>query len=65
MLPNWSLEVKSRKAYIKYYYKSFYFGDTTESLLYDDQTMRIVSIGNNEGYKPRPLPEATRVILKR
>ena len=65
ILPNWSLEVKKGKAYIKYYYKSFYSGDNSESLLYNDECMRIVSVGNNEGYKPRPLPEATRVILKR
>ena len=50
LLPDWSLSLKGSKAYIKYYYKSFYKGDTREQEIYDDSNMNIVTVGCN----PKP-----------
>ena len=50
LLPDWSLSLKGNKAYIKYYYKSFYKGDTREQEIYDDSNMNIVTVGCN----PKP-----------
>ena len=63
ILPNWSLELKEGKAYIKYYYKSFYKGDNTETLLLDDNMMNVTMVGNNHGYKPKKFLEPQRVLL--
>ena len=50
IMPNWNFVMRRNKAYIKYYYKSFYQGDERERVLYDDKTMNIVAVGCN----PRP-----------
>ena len=50
LLPDWSLSLKGSKAYIKYYYKSFYKGDTREQVIYDDSNMNIITVGCN----PKP-----------
>mgnify|MGYP007046406359 CR=1 FL=1 len=46
-MPNWNLVMRRDKAYIKYYYKSFYKGDTREQVIYDDKDMNIVTVGCN------------------
>ena len=47
VLPDWSAQMTGRKAFIKYYYKSFYTGDTREQVIYDDPSMNIVTVGCN------------------
>ena len=47
IMPNWNLVMRRDKAYIKYYYKSFYKGDTREQVIYDDKDMNIVTVGCN------------------
>lgn len=47
IMPNWNLVMLKNKAYIKYYYKSFYQGDMRKRLIYDDETMNIVTVGCN------------------
>ena len=47
VLPDWSVRMTGRKAFIKYYYKSFYKGDTREQVIYDDPSMNIVTVGCN------------------
>lgn len=46
-LPDWSLEIKNNKAYITYFYKSFYTGDKAKATIYDDDSMKIVTVGRN------------------
>ena len=50
VLPDWSIRFHGDKAFIKYYYKSFFKGDLTEQVIYEDHLMHIVTIGRN----PKP-----------
>lgn len=47
ILPDWTLEIKNSKAYIRYYYKSFYNGDLKTTLAYEDDFMEISVVGEN------------------
>lgn len=47
IMPNWNFVLRKNKAYISYYYKSFYQGDMRKRVLYDDKTMNIVAVGCN------------------
>lgn len=65
-LPDWSLEVKNDKAYIKYYYKNFYKGDTEEQIVLEDEMMKIVTVGKNPVYQkslPKPLAHRAEAVI--
>lgn len=47
VLPNWTLDIRDGKAYIQYFYKSFYKGDRGTVLVYSDDFMEISIVGKN------------------
>ncbi|GEM_PF-6185500 len=47
ILPDWTLEVKDKKVYITYFYKSFYSGDSRVSVIFEDESMEIITVGKN------------------
>lgn len=47
VLPDWTIRIRGSKIHIKYYYKSFFKGDRTEQIVFEDETMLIVTVGRN------------------